>query len=200
MNILKKPLVFCLISTILLLNACSGLTSSGKPAVTTWWLVPYTGVAQVAPTETVSAVTLEVSVVPGLDTDQILTLSSDSELVPYVGAKWTDNLPELFGSLVSRTVDASGRFDVVSSRNSTVSKSCDLQLELQGFFARLDSEGQTTGVEIDISGRYQCGSGAPSTLQLHAAVPVQDSRMRMIVAAFQQAMDSAMKDLLSELP
>jgi ABC-type uncharacterized transport system auxiliary subunit len=200
MKFLQKLSVLCLLSGIFLLNACGGLTSSDKPAVTTWWLIPYTGEARLDYPETASPITLEVSVVPGLDTDQILTLSHDSELVPYSGAKWVDNLPELIGSLVSRTVEASGRFEVASSRASAASESCDLQLELQGFFAQLGSDGQTTGVQLAISGRYQCGSEAPTILQLQASVPVHDNRMKFIVAAFQQAMDSVMKDLLVELP
>ena len=200
MKISQKLSVFCLLTAIIVLNACSGLTSSDRPAVTTWWLIPYTGEARLDQPETTTPITLEVSVVPGLDTDQILTLSGDSALVPYSGAQWVGNLPELVGSLVNRTLGASGRFEVISSRASTASGRCDLQLEFQSFFAQLGSNRETTGVQIAASGRYQCGSMESSVLQLHASVPVHDNRMRFIVAAFQQAMDSVMKDLLLQLP
>jgi ABC-type uncharacterized transport system auxiliary subunit len=195
----RLPVVLLVLLTAVL-NACSSLTTSDQPAVTTWWLTPYTGGVSAGDPQALSPVSLTFDVVPGLDTDQILTLSNDSELVPYSGAKWADNLPELVGSLVSRTVAASGRFEVVSGRVSAASERCDLQLELREFFARVDSEGQTTRVQIAIDGHYQCGSGQPAILRLKASQPVPDNRMKLIVAAFQQSLDSVMKDLLAQLP
>jgi len=198
-KIAEKTLVLCLLLITICLGACGGLTQSDKPAVTTWWLNPFTGVAQTANPEVAASVLVSVAVVPGLDTDQILTLSDDSELKPYAAARWVDNLPELSTSLVSRTLEASGSFEVVSERARAVHKKCDLRLELREFFANLNSSGQTRSVQIAIHGSYQCESEAPIPIQIRASVPVQDNRMRTIVATFQQAMNSAMKDLLTSL-
>ncbi len=200
MNISQKPVVLLMLIITLCLNACSGITKSDKPATTTWWLTPYSGVAQVEPSESVSHVSLNVVVVPGLDTDQILTLSNGSELKPYAGAQWADNLPELATSLVARTLDASDRFDVLSGRARSGSRNCKLNLEVQKFFAELNSSGQTRSVKVAIDGRYQCDSANPVRFHSDASISVNDERMNAIVAAFQRAMDSVMKDMLSQLP
>ena len=140
-----------------------------------------------------------VSVAPGLDTDWILTLSTDAKLSHYTGARWVGNLPELVASLTSRTLGASGRFDVVSRRAGGGHEDCELQLEVQEFFASIEASGQTTGVRVAISGQYQCESAEPVLVQLSASIPVRDERMSSIVAVFQQATDSVMKDLLGKL-
>jgi cholesterol transport system auxiliary component len=134
-----------------------------------------------------------------LDTDRILTLSDDAELNQFAAARWADNLPELVTSLVSRTLEASGRFEIVSGRAGGGSESCELRLELEEFFARLSPSGQTTGVQVAIEGRFQCESAEPALLKLNTSIPVHDDRMSVIVAAFQQAMNSVMKDLLEQL-
>jgi ABC-type uncharacterized transport system auxiliary subunit len=199
MNISRAPLVFCLLFAGFCLNACSSLTRSDKPAVTTWWLKPYTGAVQVVAPDTILPLTLSVMVVPGLDSDQILTLSDDAELKPYSGARWVDNLPELVTSLVDRSLQASGRYQVVSPRAGGGPGKCKLQLELREFFAELGPSGQTSGVRVAIDGRFQCGSDAPVLLKLNASASVDDERMKVIVAAFQQAMDSVMRELLERI-
>jgi ABC-type uncharacterized transport system auxiliary subunit len=200
MNITKKTRVICLLFIAICLSACGGLTQSDKPAVTTWWLNPFTGVAQTANPEIAASILVLVAVVPGLDTDQILTLSDDSELKPYVAARWVDNLPELTTSLVNRTLEASGRFELISERARAGYKRCDLQLEVREFYANLNSSGLTSSVQVTFDGRYICESGTPVDIRLKALVPVQDNRMTVIVAAFQQAVDSVLRELLVQLP
>ena len=199
MNISKTSFVFCLLFIGFCLNACSGLTRSDKPAVTTWWLTPYTGMAQVSAPETALPVTVDVVVVPGLDSDRIFALSDDAELKPYSGARWVDNLPELLASLVERSLQASGRYETGSGGTGSGSGNCDLQLELREFFADLGPSGQTSGVRVAIDGRYQCGVGMPVLVKLSASIPVNDDRMNVIVAAFQQAMDSVMREMLEQI-
>ena len=102
-------------------------------------------------------------------------------------------------SLIGRTLEASGRFEIVSNRAGGGSEDCDLKLELREFYARLNATGQTIGGQVAIDGRYQCESDEPVSLKLNTSIPVHDDRMSVIVAAFQQAMDSAMRDLLKQL-
>ena len=199
MNITNKSVVFCLLILTLSMSACGGLTRSDKPATRTWWLEPYVGMTQESSSDQVLLVALSTTVVPGLDTNRILTLSDDAELSQFAAASWADNLPELVTSLVGRSLEASGRFEIVSGRARGASENCDLELELREFYARLSASGQTSGVRIAIRGRYQCGSAAPVDLHLSASVPVHDERMSVIVAAFQRAMDSVMRDMLEQL-
>ncbi len=196
MNITRKIEVICLLILTMSVSACGGLTRSDQPATRTWWLEPSVETTQKLSSNPVKLVSISVTAVPGLDTDRILTLSDESQLNQFAAARWADNLPELATSLVSRTLEASGRFEIVSNRAGGGSEDCDLQLELREFYARLNATGQTTGVRVAIHGRYQCESAAPVDLHLSASIPVHDDRMSVIVAAFQQAMDSVMKEML----
>jgi len=199
MKISKAPVVWCLLILIVSLTACSGLTRSDQPATKTWWLEPYAGnVDEVSPGAP-KLVEISVTVVPGLDTDRILTLSDDAQLNQFAAARWADNLPELVESLVGRSMEASGRFEVVSIRAGGGPENCDLQLEVREFFANLGPSGQVNGVRVAADGYYQCESNEPLALHLSASIPVYDDRMSVIVAAFQQALDSVMKDLLGQL-
>ncbi len=190
-------LVIVVLIPLFFVNACGGLIRSDKPATTSWWLEPYTGYPITTPAEPVLALDLSLTVVPGLDSHKILTLTDHAELKKYAGARWADSLPELLHSLVGRSLEASGRFTMVSARG--VAKDCDLKLELREFFANLGSSGKTTGVQVAIGGQYKCDGSETIPVQVDAAVSVHDDRMTVIVAAFQQALDSVMRDLLQQI-
>lgn len=200
MNVSKEIAVVCLIGLVLSVSACGGLTRSDKPATQTWWLEPYTGMAHEASAGQVPLVAVSVTAVPGLDTYRILTLSDDAQLNQYASARWTDNLPELITSLLGRSLEASGRFEVVSARNGEGSENCELKVELQEFFADLSSSGQTNAVRVAFNGHYQCDSADPLSVNSSTVISVNGQRMSEIVAAFQQATDIVMKDLLAQLP
>ena len=70
---------------------------------------------QASSSEPVTSVAVSVVVVPGLDTDRMLTLSEDSELNYFAAARWADHIPEMLESLTGRTLQASGTFDVISN-------------------------------------------------------------------------------------
>jgi len=194
MNKSRKLTGICLLVLAVSLSACSGLTQSDKPATKTWWLEPYTDMTPAESSDPAVLLNVSVTVVPGLDTDQVLTLSDKAELNAYSAARWAEHLPELLSSLSERSLASSGRFAVVSARAQ-----CELQLELQAFFADLSPSGETTGVRVAIKGRYQCKGGEAELLHLDALIPVRDERMSVIVSAFQQAVDRVMKDLLGSL-
>lgn len=199
MNITNKIVVFCLLILTMSVSACGGLTRSDQPATRTWWLEPSVKMTQKASADSVNFVVISITAVPGLDTDRILTLSDDAQLNQFAAARWADNLPELVASLVARSLESSGRFEIVSGRAGGGSENCNLQLELREFFARLGSSGQISDVRVAINGRYQCEPSEPVVLHLSTSIPVHDDRMSVIVAAFQHAINSVMKDLLEQL-
>ncbi len=194
MNISKKPLFICLLLAAIIASACSGMNHSDRPATTTWWLNAYGEAAVVPSPDSRVKVDVAVTVVPGLDTHRILTLADNAEMNKYAAARWADSLPELTASLVSRSLEATGRFAVVSRAKGV--EECDLLLEVQEFYARLDSAGRTTGVQVGMQGRYLCDRQEPVLIRLRASKPVHEERMSVIVAAFQRAMDEIMKDLI----
>jgi ABC-type uncharacterized transport system auxiliary subunit len=199
MNSSTNVRAVCILAIAWVLTACSGLTQSDKPALTTWWLKPYSGMTFTSETTTAVAVELNLTVVPGLDSDQILALSADASLKPYAGARWAEHLPELFDSLIGRSLQASGRFDVLAGRSGRGFRSCNLQLELREFFAELGPNGRTTGVRASMNGRYQCESAAPVSVGSSVTISVAEERMSVIVAAFQQAIDRMTPEILEQI-
>lgn len=200
LNSLTKHTLYCMFAVTWLLTACSSLTQSEKPAMTTWWLEPYTGTTTMtADAESLKPVAISVSAIPGLDNNQILTLSPDAELKPYSGARWADHSPELLLSLIGRSLDASGRFATTSGAGGRGAESCDLQLELRQFYADLDATGHSSGVRVALSGWYRCDSSEPVVINSHAYIAIADDRLRVIVAAFQKAMDQVTQDILQQI-
>ena len=199
MTISRIGTVFLLLTISLMINACSGLTQSDKPAVTSWWLQPYTGSALVETAASPVSIEVSVEAIPGLDTDQILALGDDAQLRPYMASRWVDYLPELFDSLITRSLEASDRFEVLSGRSNDGSDQCKLHLELQEFFARMNPSGQTVGVHVAMKGYFQCDSGVSKPLHLQSSESVDDQRMQSIVAAFQRATNTVMLELLQKL-
>lgn len=200
LNKLTKHTLYCMLAVTWLLTACSGLTKSEKPVMTTWWLEPYTGSTTMTTNAgSLKPVAISLSAIPGLDSNQILTLSADAELKPYAGARWADHAPELLRSLIGRSLDASGRFATTPGAGGRVGESCDLKLELRQFYADLDPGGQTSGVRVALSGWFQCDSSAAIAIDSHAHIKTTDDRMRAIVAAFQKAIDQVTKNILQQI-
>lgn len=190
---------FCLLVLILFAIACSGLTKSDKPAISKWWLEPYVaGEVAVAAGPPVNVAVL-VKVVPGLDTDRILTLSNNSELGQFASVRWVGHSPELVKSLLERSLQATGRFAIVSESTASRPGNCLLELELLEFFADIGPEGRTTGVSVSAQGAFHCAAAAPVEIRTNVSIPVADERMTVIVAAFQRAMDQVTREIINKL-
>lgn len=183
---------------ILGLGGCTGLTHSSQPAVRTWLLRPYLPAASEA-VERPDRVRVTVTTIPGLDSDRILTFSSESELNHFAAGRWADNVPELTVSLVNRTLQKSGRFEIVSPRRSGEPEDCDLHLVVDEFYATVGPSGHTSGARIAMEGRYACRGGPAANIELNSDVPVGSQSMSAIVAAFQRAVDDVMAQLLQAL-
>ncbi len=176
---------------LLFLTACGGLTTSDKLVTRTWLLMPLEQSVNTVTSETATTIDLSVVAVPGLDTDRILTLSKDAELNNFAGARWAGHTPEMLESLLSRALQGSGNFKVISSQAD-----CDLQLEVQEFFAYTGSSGTASEVQIEINGQYSCRSEKSKPIHLRASIPVFENKMSTIVSAFQTAINQVLADLL----
>ena len=181
------------------ISACSALTQSDKPATKRWWLEPYQVEVAGNPAGMPETVVLSVTAIPGLDTDRILTLSDDAELSQFAAARWVDHLPELVTSLIERSLQATGQFEVVTERTASRPGNCLLELELREFFADIAPGGALSTVRVAIKGSFRCESTAPVVFQSGASVPIASERMSAVVAAFQQAMDSVTLDIVNKI-
>ncbi len=193
MNTQNTRLTVLLILSAALLTACGGLLESDRAPVQTWWLEPLDAGERPARGDWL---TINVSGVPGLDTDRILNINRDSRLNHYEGARWPDHAPDLLASVLARSIESTGQFSRVTVRHSRPSDGCHLDLELRQFFARLDGAGDPTGVSLELSGSLDCGDG-PSPVRVGGSAGVASSLMRDIVAGFQAALDQATRDLLA---
>jgi ABC-type uncharacterized transport system auxiliary subunit len=196
MNSQKSLLLVFVLLSVLVVSACSSINRSDRPATQTWWLEPYSE-STVPPVEAAKMLTVSLTAVPGLDTHRILTLSDNAELNKFAGQRWPDSLPELLTSLVSRSLDESGRFELVTG--SSGASKCELKLEVQKFYATLNAAGRANGVQVALDGRYQCADTEAVLIRLHSAIPLTDGRISSVVSGFQQAVDNVMIDLLETI-
>lgn len=185
------------------LSGCSGLTTSDSAAISTWWLEPLAGSGSAVNDSPESSdntsVLVSVTVVPGLDTANILNLSPNAELNYYTGARWADELPELLNSLVGRTLESQGGYQVVSRRNSLNLDRCILRLEVKAFYAELSQSGKTEDVHISFSGEYSCVGDPSRFFKVDSRTPVKADRIGSIVASFQTGLNSSLEQLLTQI-
>lgn len=185
-----------------LLAGCSGLTKSDAPASSIWWLKPLTASSDTVSSnagDTSTNVLVLVSVVPGLDTANILNLSPNAELSNYSGAHWADELPELLNSLIGRTMESRGGYAVVSRRNSRNLDRCLLRLVVEAFYAELDQAGSTEDVHIAYSGEYLCEGAPVRYLEYDSRTPVMAEKMSSIVASFQSGLNESLERLMHQI-
>ncbi len=185
-----------LIAACAALSACTaGLLDSNAPPESVWWLEPTTLQADEATRG--RSLVLDLTVVPGLDTDRMLNLDDAARLNHYAGAHWPDHLPELLGSLAERSLETAG-WDDVRTGDYAREGECLLRLEARRFWGRLGSEQATRAVEVSLDGRFEC-AGEARTVSFGLAELVTEQRMGAIVAAFQRAMDQGMASLSTQI-
>lgn len=180
------------------LSACGGLLSSDKAVEHTYWLQPYSVEQSPLPLPDSRGLVVRFSVVPGLDSDRLLTLGPDAELNHVAGARWPDHLPEFVGSLIRRSLQTAGWFSRVSDERDSGQQDCELDLQALKFYTLLDSAGTASSVQISMSGQYEC-HGLLHAVQLDAKVRIAQNRTTGVVAAHQEAMNSLMRSLLQQL-
>jgi ABC-type uncharacterized transport system auxiliary subunit len=183
----------------LLLGGCSGLLTSDRPAATTWWLQPFEAAAQPA-VEARQPLALTLAVVPGLDTNELLTMEPGAQLNRVAGAYWADHLPELLTSLVLRSLPATGRFSAPVAASRAPAGGCLLSLQVQGFWLQLDAAQLPRSADIMASGTLSCpDTGLSMPLRLSTSTPVSSTDRPALVAAMQRSFNGLVEELLARL-
>jgi ABC-type uncharacterized transport system auxiliary subunit len=179
---------------VLALAACSGLLTSDQPPARTYWLEPFAGQPENAPS-LAGGLAVTVGVVPGLDSDRLLTLGPDSGMSHISGARWPDYLPEFAASLMQRSLRASGPLDPPASDEEDVQQhDCLLELLFQRFYTRLDRHSQPVSVEVGVAASLDCGD-RQFKVQLDENPEVNGARVADVVAAHQEALDRISRQL-----
>lgn len=172
----RRPLAALLVAVLAgTAAACSfPLQQSGPPA-RTYWLEP----AEVEGVARLRAV--EATAVPGLDTNRLLALDDDRQLVPYAGARWAGDLPDLVASVVARSLGARDPAGSVT-----------LHLEIRRFFVER-SAGSAGEAVVAVAAWRDGAAGAPETFR--AREPVDTRRLGAVADAFQTALDRVVAEL-----
>jgi uncharacterized lipoprotein YmbA len=181
------------------LGACSGLLISDRPPTTTWWLEPLAPAGESPAHPGGAELSLRVSVVPGLDTDRILTLGPDAQLSHLAGARWADNLPEVLDSVLRRSLQASRGNARDSGECAGPGECCQVRVEFQEFFAVLDQRGEVESSRIAFDASMRCGGRGESLSGYQDRRPVAASSKKSVVAALQEGLNAITRKLRADL-
>jgi len=192
-----KPLLAVLMATSMI-TACSGVMDSAQPARQTYLLMPSTPASGTANDGQGPVLSVSLGAVPGLDTDRIQALDSDAQLKRYANARWPDHLPEVLGSVVQRSLAASGRFSAVEQSDRASGDGWLLQLEVQKFYGMQSTSGSTNNVVVEVSGSIEC-AGNKGAFTLSDSQAVGEDRLSEVVAAHQRGLNDVTRQLLEKI-
>ena len=190
-SLVMKWTVFCM--TLSALTACGSLIETQRPADEVYWLEPLAG--EFATADGAVPVRLQVSAVPGLDTDRVLSLDEDARLAQLGLARWPDYLPELLGSVLRRSLQGAG-LHVLNDSVGRDENQCLLNIEVRSFFAR-SRQGNAQSAEVQLAGKLSCGTGEWA-LTLVSTQPT-GSAAPDVVAALQNALDEVSERLIDQV-
>ena len=199
MNMPSRLLIVATCWLGLALSGCGSLLTSDRPATTTWWLEPLPPAGDAMAFPGGEDLSLEVTVVPGLDTDRIMTLSPDNQLSHLAGARWADNLPDVLDSVLRRSLQAT-RSDAWQIPGNCVEpvEGCQVRVEFREFFAVLDGQGTVKSTRISYTVDMQCG-GRGQAIGSTRQTPVHLESKKDVVAAMQQGLNAFTRTLRTDL-
>lgn len=196
---MKTRIRYCgLILALMALSGCSGVLTSDQPAKQYYTLMPLAGAAGPGLAAGGHSLAISVNAVPGLDTDRIQALAVDARLIPYDNARWPDYLPEVLGSVMRRSMTASGLFPAVVNSDRVVDGGWLVYLEIQQFYGIQSAAGHTSSVLVEMGGLLEC-NGERRQLTLSESTPVSDEQPSNIVTAHQRGLDAVTRQLLETI-
>lgn len=179
------------------ISACAGLLESKQPSERIYWLEPIILQQEVNVDAVVPSIAVSVSAVPGLDTNRLLVLDSDAHLNYYASARWPDNVSEVLESLLRTTLESTGRYSRVAGAVASQPTDLQLDLELRELFVLENAAKSSQEVRLFLKGNLNCDTGARGII-IQAAIEIRDYRLAKIVAAYQQALNDASKQLVAQ--
>jgi len=194
----RYPTWPALLTMLILIQGCGGILTSDQPARQTYLLKPLAHPSSATATAEAVDLALNVTAIPGLDTDQVLALGVDARLQQYSNARWPDHLPEVLTSVLQRSLESAGPFAPVRNADRATIDGWMLQLEVREFFGIRDAAGDTLSVRVALAGSVSCG-GERHPLGLHDANPVATQRLASVVAAHQAGLDGVTRDLVERV-
>jgi cholesterol transport system auxiliary component len=135
---------------------------------------------------------------PGLDSPHILLVQSDHRMNFFAGSRWPAPAPDMVESLIVQAMRASGAWASVEGTSSPFPSDYLLQTSLRRFEAEYSGDASAppvVHVELDcLVGRGE-GREVIATFSVSASAPAAANRLTDVVAAFEQATDTALESL-----
>lgn len=189
--------ILAILSTAFALTACSGVFESKlvAPQAYVLRLPPATAPALAANAGSVLLQRPESG--PGLDSDRIALLRSDQRFDFYAASRWAAPAPDLIESVMLDALRATGSFSAVFDDAAPYAPDYNLRCGLRRFEADYTPGGRAPTVHVALD----CTLGRRRDRALLASFTAQGSsvaeedRLNEVVAAFEAATATAMKEL-----
>jgi len=194
--------ILAILSTSFALTACSGVFESKLDAPQAYVLRLPPATAPGASANGGSVLLQRPQAGPGLDSDRIALLRSDQRFDFYAASRWAAPAPDLIESVMLDALRATGAFSAVFDDSAPYAPVYNLRCGLRRFesdytFERGGAGGRAPTVHVALD----CTLGRRRDRQLLASFTAQGSsvagedRLSAVVAAFEAATATAMKEL-----
>jgi cholesterol transport system auxiliary component len=188
--------VLTILGATLALSACGGVFESklAAPQAYVLRLPPATATAA-APAGSVLLQRPEAG--PGLESDRIALLRSDQRFDFYAASRWAAPAPDLVESVMIDALRGTGSFAAVFDDSAPFAPVYNLRCALRRFEADYTAGGRAPTVQVALD----CTLGRRRDRELLASFTAQGSavasedRLNAVVAAFEAATATAMKEL-----
>jgi cholesterol transport system auxiliary component len=185
------------------LAACTGSLFKSKAAPPTVYLLTALPAAPAgaAPSADMALdlAVLKPRIRPGLETDRIAVLYPDRRLDYFADARWSGPLAEVLQDLAVQEFHAHGHLRTVSGDSSVFASAYWLEIEVTDFQAQYAAGASAPSVRVHLLARIGSSDERRIIGQFAADAerPAAENRLTSIVAAYAQAADAAMTELVA---
>jgi cholesterol transport system auxiliary component len=186
-------------AALVTITGCSGLHSK-QGAPQTYTLVSVATPAVVStPAGAVTVQVLRPLAAPGLDTDGIALLRDTHRLDYYTASRWPAPLPDLLQTLAVDALRAAGHFRAVQPDAAALLSDDVLQIEIRHCEVEYSGDSPVVHVQLLAILGQRSDRAMLSSVSAESRRPAAANRMQSVVAAFQEAIDDALKQLAAQL-
>jgi cholesterol transport system auxiliary component len=134
---------------------------------------------------------------PGLASELITLVRSDHRMDRYAAVSWAGALPDVVETLAIDTLRATGQWSAVHGAPSPFSAEYLLQINIRRFEADYTSgsEAPTVYVTLDCTIARRIGRELLTSFVAEGVANAEANRMSAVVAAFEQAAQTALKQM-----
>ncbi|ACB97055.1 ABC-type transport auxiliary lipoprotein family protein [Beijerinckia indica] len=129
------------------------------------------------------------------DTQRLLARSKDGEFTPQGEMQWADSIPKLVQEKMVQSFENEGLIGSVTAPVEGVTRQYQLLTDIRNFAVTSDSR-PSADVELSVKLMNEEGHVIAGKI-FHVTVPVESEDTSKVVAAFSQAFNQAMTELIS---